>query len=137
MKTLYTLLVVGIGSFLVGMPARAGAAEPGPAKKTALDDYVVRRDPTYSWKLVKTIPGDGCTTFVLDLRSQSWRMVPEVDRVVWQHWLVIVKPERVSHETAYLRIGGGRNGDPAPDKPSPQSVHFAKSTNTVVADLGM
>jgi len=60
-----------------------------------------------------------------------------VDRTVWQHWLVIVKPVQVKHDTAYLRIGSGRNGDPAPDKPSPQSVSFAKSTNTVVADLGM
>jgi PhoPQ-activated pathogenicity-related protein len=84
---------------------------------------------------VKTIPGDGYTTFVLDLTSQSWRTVPEVDRTVWQHWLVIVKPDRVQHDTAYLRIGSGRNGSPAPEQPSPQAVLFAKSTNTVVAEL--
>src|SRR5262249_38153153 len=94
-------------------------------------------DPTYSWKLVNTIPGDGCTTFVLDLKSQSWRTAPDVDRAVWQHWLVIVKPDVVKHATAYLRIGGGPNGRPAPDKPNAQSVLLAKSTNTVVADLGM
>jgi PhoPQ-activated pathogenicity-related protein len=119
------------------MPGRITGAEGAPPPKTALDDYIAKRDPTYSWKLVKTIPGDGYTTFVLDLKSQSWRSLPQVDRAVWQHWLVIVKPNQVDHETAYLRIGSGRNGDPAPDKPSPQSVLFAKSTNTVVADLGM
>src|SRR5205085_8203291 len=37
----------------------------------------------------------------------------------------------------YLRIGGGRNGSAAPDKPSPQSVQLATATHTVVADLGM
>jgi PhoPQ-activated pathogenicity-related protein/S-formylglutathione hydrolase FrmB len=111
--------------------------EPAAVKKTPLDDYVAKADPTYSWKLVKTIPGDGCTTFVVDLKSQSWRAAPEVDRAVWQHWLVIVKPDEVKYDTAFLRIGGGRNGGEPPDKPNPQSVLMAKSTNSVVADLSM
>ncbi len=127
MKIPHTILAVGSVCLLLG-------AAP---QKTALDDYVAQRDSTYSWKLVKTIPGDGYTTFVLDLKSQSWRTVPEVDRAVWQHWLVIVRPDRVNYDTAYLRIGGGRNGNPAPEQPNPQSVLFAKGTNTVVAELGM
>jgi PhoPQ-activated pathogenicity-related protein len=137
MKILHTILVLGSVCLQPALPARTGGAEPAVPKKTALDDYVSRRDPTYAWKLVKTIAGDGCTTFVLDLKSQSWRSVPEVDRAVWQHWLVIVKPDRVKHDTAYLRIGSGRNGSPAPEQPNPQAVLFAKSTNTVVAELGM
>ena len=137
MKTLPTIIALGSTYLLLGLPARTDGAEAVAPRKTALDDYVARRDPTYSWKLVKTIPGDGCTTFVLDLQSQRWRSEPEVDRAVWHHWLVIVKPDRVKHETAYLRIGGGRNGNPAPEQPLPQLVQYAKSTNTVVADLGM
>ncbi len=137
MKTLHTIVAVGSTCLFLGLPAGISKAVSAAPTKTALDDYVAERDSTYSWKLVKTIPGDGCTTFVLDLKSQSWRTVPEVDRPVWQHWLVIVKPDQVKHDTAYLRIGSGRNGSPAPDQPSPQSVLFAKSTNTVVAELGM
>jgi PhoPQ-activated pathogenicity-related protein len=137
MKHLHPILALVSVCLLLGLPARTSSAEPLAPSKTALDDYVAKRDPTYSWKLVKTIPGDGYTTFVLDLQSQSWRTVPEVDRTVWQHWLVIVKPDQVKHETAYLRIGGGRNGDAAPEKPNPQLVLFAKGTNTVVAELGM
>jgi PhoPQ-activated pathogenicity-related protein len=137
MKLLPTLLVLGSACLLLGLPARSGGADPAVPKKTALDDYVAKRDPAYAWKLVKTIPGDGYTTFVLDLTSQSWRAAPEVDRALWQHWLVIVKPDRVQHDTAYLRIGGGRNGSPVPEQPSPQAVHVAKSTSTVVAELGM
>src|SRR5207253_1790725 len=136
MKTLHTILAVGSACLLLGLPAGSRAVCAAPVK-TALDDYVAERDSTYSWKLVKTIPGDGYTTFVLDLKSQSWRTVPEVDRTVWQHWLVVVKPDQVKHDTAYLRIGGGKNGGNAPEQPSPQSVQFARSTNTVVADLGM
>src|SRR5262249_39110887 len=35
------------------------------ARKTPLDDYLAKPDKTYAWKLVKAIPGDGVTTFVL------------------------------------------------------------------------
>jgi PhoPQ-activated pathogenicity-related protein len=136
MQTLHVFVALAGVGLLLGLPARTESAEPS-AKKTALDDYVARPDPAYSWKLVKTIPGDGCTTFVLDLKSQTWRTVPEVDRAVWQHWLVVVKPDRPAHDTAYLRIGGGRNGDAAPDRPNPQLVRLARATNTVVAELGM
>ena len=124
--------------FLVLAGAAVGyGAEPPANRKTPLDDYVAKLDPTYSWKVVKTILGDGYTTFVVDLKSQSWRTTPEVDRPVWQHWLVIIKPDVVEHDTAFLHIGGGKNGGKAPDKPNPQLVLMAKSTHTVVADLGM
>src|SRR5262249_26267606 len=131
------LLACSAAYYILGLLAESRGAESVAPTKTALDDYIARPDPTYSWKLVRTIPDEHYTTYVLDLKSQSWRTVPEVDRVLWQHWLLIVKPERVQHETAYLRIGGGRNGSAAPDQPNPQSVLLARSTNTVVADLGM
>jgi PhoPQ-activated pathogenicity-related protein len=131
------ILGPGAAALVVLAAATAIGAEPATIHKTALDDYVARPDPTYSWKLVNTIPGDGYTTFVVDLKSQTWRATPDVDRPVWQHWLVIIKPDVVKHPTAFLHIGGGKNGGPPPDKPSPQLVLFAKSTNTVVAELGM
>jgi hypothetical protein len=55
------------------------------AADNPLDDYIAKPDSTYSWKLLKTIPGEGYTTFVVDMKSQTWRAVPEVDRPVWQH----------------------------------------------------
>lgn len=115
----------------------AAAAEPVNGPRTALDDYVAKPDPAYEWKVIKTIPGDGCTTFIVDLKSQSWRKVPEVDRAVWQHWLVVVKPDAVKHATVFLTIGGGRNGSAAPESASQQSITMAKATNTVVAELKM
>ena len=124
-------------SAVVATAACASGADPVNGPKTPLDEYVAKPDPTYEWKVVKTIPGDGCTTFVVDLKSQSWRAVPEVDRAVWQHWLVVVKPDTVKHPTAFLNIGGGRNGSPAPDAASPQSIAMAKATNSVVAELKM
>jgi len=124
-------------SAAVAIAASVTGAEPVNGPKTPLDEYVARPDPTYQWKVVNTIPGDGHTTFVVDLKSQSWRAVPEVDRAVWQHWLVIVKPDTVKHPTAFLSIGGGRNGSPAPKGASPQSIEMARTTNSVVAELKM
>src|SRR5438445_5637 len=106
---------------VLALPPGAFCAEPVNGLKTALDEYVDKADPTYAWKIIKTVPGDGYTTFVVEMQSQRWRSLPEVDRPVWQHWLVIVKPQTVKHDTALLTIGGGRNDSPAPETPSPQS----------------
>ena len=122
---------------VVILSAGAAGEEPAKAAKTPLDEYVAKADPAYEWKVVKTIPGDGVTTFVVDLKSQAWRAKPDVDRAVWEHWLVVVKPDVVKHPTAFLSIAGGRNGGPPPDSANALSVHIAKTTNTVVAELKM
>src|SRR5271155_1734739 len=102
MKTASTFVALFSTCLLLGLPVRTSAADPAAGKKTALDDYIGKPDPTFSWKVVKTIPGDGVTTFIVDLKSQTWRTTPEVNRTLWEHWLVIVKPELVKHDTAYL-----------------------------------
>src|SRR5258707_13268600 len=137
MKLRRMIAAVGLAWLAMAIPAPGPGEEPAAPKKTPLDDYIAKADPTFSWKLVQTIPGDGYTTFVVDLKSQSWRSPPEVDRALWQHWLVIVKPDEVKHQTAYLRIGGGKNGDEAPTKPNPQTVLIAKTTDTVGPELSM
>src|ERR1051326_206148 len=109
----------------------------GHAQETALDRYVARKDPVYGWKLVRTIPGEGYKTHVLELTSQTWRSEKDVDRPVWKHWLTIVRPDQVRSNKALLFIGGGKNGDPAPAKASERSAKIAVETGSVVADLGM
>jgi PhoPQ-activated pathogenicity-related protein len=131
------LVAVSLFWLTLSLVSTGRGAEPVPLKKTPLDDYVAKNDPTYSWKLVKTIPGNGITTFVVDLKSQSWRKPPDVDRAVWQHWLVIVKPDQVKHDTGLLMIGGGKNDGAVPNRPNPQLVLFAQSSNSVVAELRM
>jgi PhoPQ-activated pathogenicity-related protein len=128
MRPLRTALV------LVALTLPAVAADP--PKKTALDDYLAKPDTTYAWKLVKTVPGDGTTSFVLDLKSQTWRSTPEVDRPVWQHWLTITKPDKVTSDTALLTIGGGRNGGEAPAAAPADAIDRARRTGTVVVSLG-
>src|SRR6266576_2961080 len=106
------------------------------AQETALDKYVALQDSVYGWKLVRTVPGKGYQTYVLELTSQSWRTEKDVDRPVWKHWLTIVRPDSIRSNKALLFIGGGNN-DPAPAKASDRAVQIATETGTVTADLGM
>lgn len=117
--------------------ALLGVANAASAAETALDRYIARPDPAYHWELVGTHPGEGQTTYVLELTSQSWRTEKDVDRPLWKHWLTIVKPDGVTSETAFLFIGGGENGSPAPTAASPRVAKLALGTKTVVAELGM
>ncbi|MCI0704696.1 MAG: PhoPQ-activated pathogenicity-related family protein [Planctomycetia bacterium] len=139
MNTLRILSRLAIALVAVVSAPCAFGADPAPVNgaKTPLDEYVAKKDDTYAWKVVKTIPGEGVTTFIVDLKSQKWRAIPEVNRDVWEHWLVVVKPDTVKHSTAFLSIGGGRNGSSAPNGASLQSINMAKTTNSVVAELRM
>ena len=118
------------------LPVTAGNP-PVPAQETALDRYIAKTDPSYSWKLVNTIPGEGYKAFVIDLTSQTWRSADEVDRPVWKHWLTIIRPDKATSNKALLFITGGNNRDAAPAKPSDRLVSFAMESNTAIAELGM
>jgi len=111
------------------------AAFAAYAQETGLDRYVHKADPTYQYKVVNTLKGEGYTEYVVDLTSQTWRTPAEVDRSVWKHWLTIVKPDRVDGTTGYLFITGGSVKDKAPDKPNAAWVESALTTHTVVAEL--
>lgn len=106
-------------------------------QETPLDQYVRKADASYGWKLIKTIPGDGVRTFIIHLKSQTWRSKAEVDRTLWEHWLVIVKPDKVTSKTAFLLVGGGSNDSAMPESANPMTLVIAKATGTVVAELRM
>ena len=106
------------------------------AAETALDRYVKTPDPAYRFELMKSIRGSGYTTYVLELTSQTWRKSSEVDRTLWKHWLIIVKPDQVSGKTGYLFITGGSAKDKTPDTiDDPTFIDNALTTHTVVAEL--
>ena len=122
-------------------PATPVAATPDytikPEEKTPLDAYVAKPDPAYKWELKATYPGDGQTTYVLEMTSQTWRSAADVDRPVWTHWMTIVKPDAVKHDKALLYIWQGDNTDPAPTKAQDRSIRIAKETGSIVAEVGM
>jgi PhoPQ-activated pathogenicity-related protein len=107
------------------------------AQPTALDRYVAQKDSVYAWKLVHSVPGEGYKTHVLELTSQTWRSEKDVDRPVWKHWITVVRPDEVTSNKGLLFIGGGRNTDPPPQKPSERTARIATETRSVVAELFM
>jgi PhoPQ-activated pathogenicity-related protein len=105
--------------------------------QTALDKYVQAPDSNYKFELKNTLPGNGYTTYLVEMTSQSWRQSSEVDRTLWKHWLVIVRPEKVSHTTGFLFIAGGSNNDQQQPKVDPLLIELATTTNSVVTQLRM
>src|ERR1700680_1779112 len=65
MKLNRSIATVGLVLLALALLTPAPGEEPAAPKKTPLDDYIAKADPTFSWKLVQTIPGDGYTTFVV------------------------------------------------------------------------
>ena len=145
-KSLAVLLAgVALAACQPSAPKSAEAEAPAAAnplavkleEKTPLDAYLAKPDPAYKWELVSAHPGDGFTTYVLEMTSQTWRSAADVDRPVWTHWITVVKPAEVKSDKALLFIWQGDNTDPAPTKAQDRSVRFAKETGSVVAEVGM
>ena len=112
------------------------AALMAAPKKTALDHYVAKADPAYKYKLVKTQKVKGGTVHMIDMTSQRYLTGKEVDRPEWRHWVIIVKPEKVKHQTGLLYIGGGNN-DGNPPRPRGELMQIAAATGSVVAEIQM
>jgi PhoPQ-activated pathogenicity-related protein len=104
---------------------------------TALDRYVAAPDTNYSYTLLNTIPGAGQTTYVLELRSQAWLTTNEVDRTLWKHWLIIVRPTGATNSQSLLFIDGGSNPDTQPTSGDPTLTLIALDTQTIVTQLKM
>src|SRR5215470_15273688 len=116
----------------------ASAQAPAPAgAKTALDKYVEAPDPSYKYELVSKVPGNGYTTFILKMTSQTWRSTGEVDRNVWWLWMIMVKPDEVASSKSLLYISGGNNNSSAPKDADPQIIQVATATKSVVTELRM
>ena len=71
----------------------------------ALEDYVKKPDPNYTWKQLAQKEEGGFGITHLELTSQQWR------EGNWLHHMQIVRPEKVRHpEIAFLFITGDGDG---------------------------
>src|SRR6266542_5037664 len=123
---------------LVLLTCAALAQAPAPAGvKTALDKYVEAPDPSYKYELVGKTQGAGYTTFILKMTSQTWRSTAEIDRNVWWHWMIMVKPDEVKNSKSLLYISGGNNNSAAPKDADQQIIQIATATKSVVTELRM
>jgi PhoPQ-activated pathogenicity-related protein len=104
---------------------------------TALDRYVSALDTNYNFHLVRSIPGKGQTTFLLEMTSQAWLTTNEVDRPLWKHWLILVRPDQISSSKSLLYISGGANDGKEPQEADATMVQIALTTKSVVTELKM
>lgn len=132
---LVVLTLTAVGCAHLAQPVPADRTLLTPA--TALDVYVDKPDPSYKYRLLGSAQANGATWSVIDMTSQTWRTPEEVDRVEWQHWVTIVKPDTVTSNKALLFIGGGSNNGEPPKKPNPMVAKIALATQSVVAELHM
>ncbi len=104
---------------------------------TALDRYVAAPDASFRYELVSERRLPGATMYVLDMVSQTWRDLKEVNRTEWRHWLTILRPDEVDSSTGFLLIAGGSNGSKPPQAPDSFLAAMAAETRTVVAAVRM
>ena len=105
--------------------------------QTALDQYVHQPDQAYRYEVVNTLSGEGYTTFIVNLISQKYLTSEDVNKTEWQHWLIVVKPDEIKHQTGMLIIGAGDNDGKIPDESPQLLVNYAKATGSIVAELSM
>lgn len=129
--TALCVLLPFIACFLAAAQTDPAANARETQHPTALDRYVYTPDPHYAYTLHRTDSYDGGKIHILELTSQAWRTETEVDRPVWKHWMTVVVPEKLAHETALLYITGGGNNRPAPTAPDPMVLHLARMTQCV------
>jgi PhoPQ-activated pathogenicity-related protein len=125
---------LAVAMVFLGVPNASGQQTP---PSDALREYVQRPDSAYSWEVVRQVEGDEATTYVVRLASQRWRTAKDVDRVLWEHWLVVVKPKEIAAKKAFLFIGGGSNENGPPSRAGSTPLQIARATRSVVAELKM
>lgn len=128
-----TALAALVFTLVGGTPA----LQAKPPRTTALDRYVKTPDPAYKYTLVSSTPASGYTVHILEMTSQTWLTPNEIDRPVWTHWLTVIRPDTVSHQTALVFVGGGNNDGKPPARPNPLLTDIAVETKSVVAELRM
>ena len=119
------------------LPFKDANIRPEITNPTPLDDYVNTPDPAYSYELVSQVGREGYTSYVYSMNSQTWRNINEVDRPLWQHWLLVAVPDQHLHDDALMWIDGGSNGGEAPTEIDPEFGALAASTLSVVAQIRM
>jgi PhoPQ-activated pathogenicity-related protein len=132
MRSLSVLFTIAL---FFPMQARLHAEPPAGSRLTPLDQYIANGDDAYAWKAEKSVSNGPFKTTVIKLTSQKWRTEKDVDRPLWEHWLVVTVPEKLKTDRAFLLIGGGSHNSSMPNGPDAITSAIAQSTGSIVAEL--
>ena len=116
--------------FLLLACLTAHAAE----RETALDTYVRTPDSHYRYQVVEKKRVAGCRDYLIHMTSQQWLTSKQVNHPVWEHWVRIYIPDKVSSSTGLLYILGGSIDDPRP-QPDHDLETLATLTHTVASEV--
>ncbi|MFC2125238.1 PhoPQ-activated pathogenicity-related family protein [Bacteroidota bacterium] len=108
--------------------------EPG-INETLIDKYVKSPDENFQYEVIHQAKNDGYTYYVLRMISQKWLTVNEVDEPIWWHWVKIVVPDTIHHDTGLMWIGGGDKEDELPEKAGAILVQSALLTHSITAEI--
>ena len=108
-----------------------------PGERTALDDYVNAVDPAYKWDIRSRVDGDGFTKYNILLTSGTWRTAAEVNKPLWEHWMVVYVPDEILVDQALLFIDGGSNSTTPPTSSEIDGYAgpISSCTGSVLVDL--
>ena len=73
---------------------------------TPLEKYVKTPTEDFSYEIKDTLSGDKWKAYHVKMYSGKWLDESQVDQPLWWHWVDIIIPESVDHETAMLFVGG-------------------------------
>jgi PhoPQ-activated pathogenicity-related protein len=128
LSTLLTLFLLTFSLLLVSCSTEKEPENP-------FESYLDEPHPAYDYSIEDTLEGEGYTAYVIRMVSQEWLTEDIVDETEWWHWLTIVVPDSVGHDTGMLWIGGGSRDDDRPDSVNPMIREAALATNSITADL--
>ncbi|MFP4499876.1 MAG: PhoPQ-activated pathogenicity-related family protein [Candidatus Hydrogenedentota bacterium] len=104
-----------------------------PAASAGLVEYVNAPDPTFAYEVENVAEFDNAQVYTVELTSQTWR------GIAWEHWLTVIRPERVTHpEGALLFINGGSLDSPPPGSDRMEITvmrRIANATGSITAVL--
>ena len=112
-----------------------GGSDDASAQQTSLDSYVGAPDASYDYNLIVSVDSTGYTAHLLHVESQTWRSPSEVNRTLWEHYLIIIEPDVLQSSTALLRLYQGDNNDPQPSSVDPMLLSWALETGAIVAEI--
>lgn len=113
-----------------------------PEFKNILSSFIQREDNAYNFKFIDTNIIEGVEVHTYSLASQFWPIEHQNDPAfLWNHRLVIYKPDNILHNTAFMYVNGGYNKDEKGNEKfqnSPERLDFiglAKRNNIIIVNL--
>jgi len=117
--------------------ATTQAQTPGDLQLTALDRYVRQADPSYRYSVLDVVEGEGYSTYIVEMTSQTWLTENEVNLPRWEHFMTITAPHALASDIGFVTVTGGSKGNDVPLSAPQSDVKRALESSTVVSTLYM